>query len=120
MPPDLLAVTVVKALAELAALFLLGHGAIWVLAGRKRDQNLVYQIFQALTRPVLRATRYVTPRAIIDRHIPFVALMLLFWIWIATVLTLSHLCSAGGHDCRSMRQAGPTSTLLIIDISNLA
>ena len=105
MPLDLLAVTIVKALAELAAMFLLGQGAVFVLAGRKRDQNFVYQIFQALTRPVLRGARLVTPRAIIDRHIPFVALMLLFWIWLGSVLALAHLCAAGNHDCRTLRQA---------------
>ena len=105
MPTDFFAATVIKALAELAALFLLGQGALYVLAGAKREQNLIYQVFRTLTRPVLRTVRYVTPRAILDRHIPYVALMLLFWIWLATVLYMAHVCSAGGLDCRALREA---------------
>ena len=32
-----------------------------------------------VTRPMARA---ITPKAIIERHVPFVAFLLLFWLWI--------------------------------------
>ena len=52
MPTDLLLVTIAKALVELAGLFILGQGMLYVLAGRNRDGNFFYQLLQMLTRPV--------------------------------------------------------------------
>ena len=86
MQTELLLVVITKALTELAALFLAGRGLLYVLAGRRRAENIFYQLFSILTNPVLRAVRWITPRIIIDRHIPFVAVVLLFWIWIVLVI----------------------------------
>jgi hypothetical protein len=86
MQTELLLVVIAKALTELAALFLAGRGLLYVLAGRRRSENVFYQLFSILTNPVLQAVRWVTPRIILDRHIPFVAVVLLFWIWIALVV----------------------------------
>jgi hypothetical protein len=102
MPIELLLVVIAKALVELAAMFLLGRGLLYVLAGRKRGGNMFYQVFCIITDPVLRATRWITPRIIMDAHIPFVALALLAWIWIAIVLwVLPEMCS-GAVDCSSL------------------
>ena len=93
VPIELLLIKLVKAVAELAALFMLGQGALYVLAGKRRDDNLMYQIFQVLTRPVYRFARIVTPRAVMDRHIPFAAFMLVFWLWVLTVYLLVRYCA---------------------------
>jgi len=105
MPVELMVLTAVKALAELAALFLLGQGLLYILAGQKRDGNFVYQLFSTLTRPVLRATRAITPAFIVDRHVPYVAVLLLFWIWLATLFIMAQVCQSAGVDCRAMKGA---------------
>lgn len=100
MQTELLLVVVAKALAELAGMFLLGRGALYLLAGRKRDANLFYQVICVVTNPVIAAARWITPRVIVDRHIPFVAFILVAWIWLAIVFwLLPEMCGSGSVDC---------------------
>jgi uncharacterized protein YggT (Ycf19 family) len=80
--PDIYILSALRALVEVALLALLGQGAVALLAGARRATNPVYQLFAIITRPVLRVVRILAPRPIIDRHIPFVAFFLLFWLWI--------------------------------------
>ena len=75
-------VVILKALTEVAGVAFLGQGVLWVIAGAKRDQNMVYNLFRTLTSPVTRATRAITPRIIIDAHIGLVAFFLLVVIWV--------------------------------------
>ena len=75
-------VSILRALVEVAGMFLLAQGILFLLAGARRDKNIVYQLFRIITRPVLQMTRFVTPRVIVDKHIPFVAFFLLFWLWL--------------------------------------
>ena len=103
MPIELLLVVILKALTELAFLFMLGRGLLYVLAGRKRDGNMFYRVFCILTDPLLRAARWITPRFILDAHIPFVTVVLLSWIWIALALwALPSMCASGKYDCSAL------------------
>jgi hypothetical protein len=103
MPTELLLVVILKALAELAFMFLLGRALLYILAGRKRQGNIFYQVFCILTDPLLRAARWVTPRFIVDAHIPFVAVVLLAWIWIALAFwALPAMCASGKYDCTAL------------------
>ena len=104
MPVELMLLRAVKALAELALLFLLGQGLLYILAGQKREGNFVYQLFRTLTNPVLRATRSITPKFIVDRHTPYVAVLLLFWIWLATLFLMAQVCESGRIDCKAMKE----------------
>ena len=61
MQTELLLVVIAKALAELAGMFLLGRGLLYVLAGRNRENNIFYQVISIVTNPVIRAARWVTP-----------------------------------------------------------
>ena len=99
---------IVQLVLTLALLFLAGQGVLYVLAGRKRDSNLFYQLFQVLTRPVFRLTRAVTPKVIIDRHVPFVAFLLLVWIWLVLALMVlpDLACQLGRVECPAARKAG--------------
>ena len=98
----MLLVLIAKALAELAGMFLLGRGLLYVLAGSKREANLFYQVISIVTNPVLRAARWVTPRMVMDKHIPLVALLLLAWIWLAIVFWLLPGMCASGYDCSEL------------------
>jgi hypothetical protein len=80
--PDLFILSVLRALVEVALLALLGQGAVALLAGARRLSNPIYQLFAIVTRPVIVAVRWMTPKAIIDKHVPFVAFFVLFWLWL--------------------------------------
>jgi len=105
MQTELLLVVVIKALAELAGMFLLGRGLLWVLAGRKRMDNIFYQVLSIVTDPVIRAARFIAPRMVMDSHIPVVAFALVAWIWLAIVFwVLPEMCSSGSYDCSALMQ----------------
>lgn len=76
-------IVILKALTEVAGVAFLGQGILWVIAGAKREQNIVYNLFRTLTSPVTRVTRAITPRVIIDAHIGLVAFFLLLMVWVA-------------------------------------
>lgn len=96
---ELLLVSVLRSLVEVAGFFLLGQGLLYVLAGASREKNGVYLLFRIVTRPVLRIVRFITPRQVIDRHIPFVAFFLLFWLWIALAYARRVVCVTNGLAC---------------------
>lgn len=94
MPIELFLLSVLRALVEIAGCFLLGQGVLYLLAGSTRDRNVVYRMFQFLTRPVIRVTRAITPRVVVDRHIPLLTFFLLFWLWIVLQIVKLRLCAA--------------------------
>jgi len=79
---ELLLLGVLRALVEVALLALLGQGLLALLAGARRDTNPIYMLFKIVTKPAIVAARWITPKLVIDKHIPFVAFFLLFWLWI--------------------------------------
>lgn len=81
-----------KLIAEIALLALFGQWVLGLLAGAKKDSNLFYQILQIVGKPFVVAARFITPRQIIDRHVPLVAFLLLLFVWIASTLTRIRIC----------------------------
>lgn len=79
-------VVILKALTEIAGLALLGQGILYVLAGANREQNLFYKTLKAVTAPIVRATRFITPRFVPDRHIGVAAFFLMVGLWLALTL----------------------------------
>lgn len=97
----LLLVEIVKLLAEIAWLALLGQWVLGLLAGRQRETNLVYKLFDVLTRPLVTGVRYITPRFVLDRHLPLVAFLLLTFLWIVVTITKIDMCVRMGiHLCK--------------------
>jgi uncharacterized protein YggT (Ycf19 family) len=99
MPFDILLVSILRTVVEVAGFALLGQGVLAVLAGKYREQNLFYRILRTVTQPVVRAVRFVTPRFIIDAHVPVVSFFLLFWLWIVLAVVKRHLCALHGLAC---------------------
>ncbi len=79
-------IVILKALTEVAGVAMLGQGILWVVAGARRDQNIVYGLFKTLTLPVMKVTRWVTPHVILDRHLGLVAFFLLGVLWIGLTI----------------------------------
>lgn len=97
--PELFVLSVLRAFVEVALLSLLAQGLLAFLAGSRRDTNPIYQLFRVITRPVLHAARFVTPKLIIDRHLPVVAFFILFWLWILLAYAKRFICQADGLVC---------------------
>lgn len=88
----LFAVSTLKLIAEIALLALFGQWVLGLLAGAKKDSNLFYQILQVVGKPFVAAARFITPKQIIDRHVPFVAFLLLLFVWIGSTLMRIRIC----------------------------
>ncbi len=97
----LLLVTSIKLVAEIALMALIGQFLVGLLAGQRRDGNLFYKLLKVLTDPFVRGARFITPRVVIDRHVPLVAFLLLGFAWIFATATKVQLCvQMGVQACR--------------------
>jgi hypothetical protein len=88
----LLLVTAVKIVAEIALMALLGQWLLGLLAGPRRDTNFFYRLLKVLTDPFVRGARLISPRVVIDRHVPAVAFLLLGMVWAAATLSKIQIC----------------------------
>lgn len=79
-----------KAVVEVAGFAYIGQALVAAFAGSRRRENVVYQIFKIITNPVTRAARFISPRFVPDRHVPFVAFGLLLWIWIFAIVMIAN------------------------------
>jgi hypothetical protein len=61
-----------------------------------------------LTGPVTRLTRRIAPKAVLDRHIPLVAFLILFWIWVLLSWSKGQICSTVENRCEP--DASPAAT----------
>lgn len=109
MATELLVVVMVKALAELAGMFLAARGLLYLLAGMKRMDNVFYQVIAVVTDPLIRATRWLMPRVVLDSYIPAITFGLVAWIWLAIVFWLLPEMCASGYDCSSLLERKRTS-----------
>lgn len=97
----LLLTSSLKLIAEIALLAMLGQWLLGLLAGAKRDSNFFYQMLAVLTRPFVRLTRLISPRVILDRHIPLAAFLLLLSLWlVATVIKINICLQLGVAQCQ--------------------
>ena len=97
----LLLVTAIKLVAEIALLALLGRAVLGLLAGSGRQTNPFFQLLDVMARPFLAITRRVTPRVVIDRHVPLAAGLLLALVWLLATLAKINLClQLGVQACR--------------------
>jgi len=97
----LMLISAVKLVAEIALLSLAGQWLLGLLAGAKREQNLFYQVLAILTRPFVRLARLVSPRVVLDRHVPVVAFLLLGFVWVFSLLAKVQVClQIGMEACR--------------------
>jgi len=97
----LLIVSSVKLVAEIALMALAGQFVLGLLAGARRDDNFFYRLLQVLTNPFVRGVRRITPRVVIDRHIPLATFVLIAVVWMAVTIVKINLClQIGVQSCR--------------------
>lgn len=64
-----------------AALALLGQGVVGIFNWRAREGNLVFRLFKLVASPFVKLVRLVTPKVVLDRHIPLATFMLLIFAY---------------------------------------
>lgn len=97
----LLLATTVKLIAEIALMALLGQWLLGLLAGAKRDKNIFYQILEIIGRPFVVVARFLSPRFVVERHLPLVAFFLLLFVWLgATILKIQTCLQIGVELCK--------------------
>ena len=89
-----------KAVVEVAAMAVLGRSLLGLLLGPRRESNLAFQLLHTVASPALRLARLLSPRLVIERHLPLVALLLLGFAWIAVPgWKISHCRAIGVAAC---------------------
>ncbi len=97
----LLFVTSLKLIAEIALMAIAAQWVVGLLAGAKRDRNVFYKLFEVVASPFVKLVRRITPRVVLDRHVPLAAFLLLSVAWFALTATKINLCVQSGVDaCR--------------------
>jgi hypothetical protein len=88
----LLAVVIAKSLIELSLMFIIGRFLLGLLAGAKRDTNVFYQLLDVASKPALWITRKISPRLILDQHIPLATCSWLLIAWVMVLQLKIELC----------------------------
>ena len=78
-------VVILKGLNEVAMMALIGQAALYVIAGSRREGNIVYSMLKTITAPIMKTTRWIAPRFIVDQHI---ALLAFFFVLLLEVILI--------------------------------
>ena len=85
---------IVQLVLYIALLALVGQGALYVLAGARRDGNIFYRLLQVISKPFTVPVRWITPRQVDDRHVPVVTFLLLLIVYAVVTFEKINLCMA--------------------------
>ncbi|HEY6513933.1 MAG TPA: hypothetical protein VI032_18285 [Burkholderiaceae bacterium] len=101
MSSVLLLINALKLIVEIALMALVGQWVLGLLAGPKRDTNFFYRVLQTMTSPFVRVARLLSPRVVLDRHVPLVAFLLLAFGWlVVTMAKIDHCVQIGVELCK--------------------
>ena len=96
-----LAIVILKSLIELSLMFVVGRFILGLLAGVKRETNVFWQLLDVASKPSLWLTRRVSPKLILDQHIPLAAVSWLIIAWVLVVMLKIDLClQVGAEACQ--------------------
>jgi len=97
----LLWLNVFQLVLYIGLLALLGQGVLHILAGARRDDNFVYQLFQIVNKPWVEAARWISPAKVSPQHVPVVAFCVMAVLYLAVTLAkIEHCISVGMEGCR--------------------
>lgn len=88
----LLTVVILKSLIELSLMFIVGRFVLGLLAGAKRETNVFWQLLDVAAKPSLWLTRKISPKLILDQHIPLATASWLLVAWVLVVKIKIDLC----------------------------
>ncbi|MBK6595631.1 MAG: hypothetical protein IPG23_24645 [Burkholderiales bacterium] len=97
----LLTIVILKSLIELSLMFIVGRFLLGLLAGAKRQTNVFWQLLDVAAKPSLWITRKLSPKLILDQHIPLAAASWLLVAWVLMVKLKIDLCmQLGAASCQ--------------------
>jgi hypothetical protein len=79
--PMLVFLNALQLVLYIALLALLGQGLLALLAGVRRESNFFYKLLQLLSKPFTTVVRWITPRAVAERHVPVATFFLLLVVY---------------------------------------
>lgn len=88
----LLFISAIKLVTEIALLALFGQWVLGLLAGQRKEQNIFYKILQQIGLPFVKIVRFVTPKLVLERHLPLVAFLILGFVWVGVTLAKVNHC----------------------------
>lgn len=89
----------VKLVCEIALLALVGQGVLFMLTrafGGDPQRNVFYKALEVIVSPFVKLVRLVTPKVVVDRHIPWAVLGLLVAVYVATLFAIVQSCVGAG------------------------
>jgi uncharacterized protein YggT (Ycf19 family) len=92
----LTALNLIQLVLYIALLALVGQGALYVLAGQRRDSNVFYKLLQVVSKPFTWVVRKITPKQVSDTQVPVVAFCLLAVIYMVVTFERADLCVTQG------------------------
>jgi hypothetical protein len=97
----LLFLNIAQLILYIGALGLIGQGLLYILAGQNRDTNLFYQLIGMVNKPWTAVARFISPKQIVDRQIPFVSFCIVGVLYIAVTLAkIEHCITIGIEICQ--------------------
>ncbi len=88
----LLAIVILKSLVELSLMFLVGRSALGLWIGTQCQTNVFWQLLDVASKPALWFTRRISPKRILDKHIPLAAVSWLMIAWGLLVIVKIDRC----------------------------
>ena len=97
----LLTIVILKSLRELSLMYIVGRFLLGLLAGAKRQTNVFWQLLDVASKPSLWITRKLSPKLILDQHIPLATASWLLVAWVLMVKLKIDLCmQLGAASCQ--------------------
>jgi len=99
----------VKLVLEIALFALAGQGLVWMMiraVGQPAERNFAYRALQTIASPFTGLVRLITPKFVIDRHIPWATFALLAVAWVWATFTIANTCIGAGltiAECQQVR-----------------
>ncbi len=88
----LVVATTFKLLAEIALFALAGQWILGWVAGKGKNTNPFYRVMQLVGKPWMLAARWLSPRVVLDRHLPLVAVLLVALTWLVATVGKVGIC----------------------------
>ncbi len=92
----LTALNLIQLVLYIALLALIGQGALYVLAGPRRESNVFYKLLQVVSKPFTWLVRKITPRQVADSQVPLVTFFLLAVFYMVVTFERADLCVTQG------------------------
>jgi uncharacterized protein YggT (Ycf19 family) len=83
---------ILHTLLFIAGLALFGQLLIGLFNWGRRGENVIYQLLAIVGRPMVRVARLVTPRLVLDQHLPVVAFLLCLFSYLAVGFAQRGVC----------------------------